>query len=65
MANEKAQAPTLGRAAFKRIGMLLNAFHIPPERSPLPDEQWTLLLEMQQKQRERRRSADAVRAERG
>ncbi len=52
---EPTRQPRLDRPSRARIGVLLRAVHLPPETSPLPDEQVDLVLALRRKERERRR----------
>ncbi|HYF53938.1 MAG TPA: hypothetical protein VEA41_06740 [Salinarimonas sp.] len=47
------RAPRLDPSSRTRIGLLLRAVHLPPETSPLPDEQVEMVLALRRKDRER------------
>ncbi|KAA2237574.1 hypothetical protein [Salinarimonas soli] len=57
---DESNAPTRARIERRtqtRIGYLLRTLHMPPEGSPIPDDQVDLLLALRRKERERRREA--------
>lgn len=45
----------LDRRTQVRLGLLLRAVHLPPDTSPIPDEQVDLLLALRRRERDRRR----------
>jgi hypothetical protein len=54
------ETPSPNRARIERrtqarIGRLLRTLHMPPEGSPIPDDQVDLLMALRRKERERRR----------